>query len=278
MTEKTRNRIIRLGKANDALNKYSLKLAIGPAVVGAMLIILHKFVEEPSVMLWGIGLLLLGCLIPMVWFVVLSIRAGFCKEYSYGLYQTLVEEASPKEIEVRNKELPLTQKIADEQFDGDIQQAITYILHAYANEELNEFIHEWGSEESRIALDHIWSSVKERVGEKEAINYLKDAAALDELGMTEEDVIAAPNPYKKKVWIQLCVLAAVCVSVPVLLGLLEEWCYIDDTVREWGMYLLACYITLQATTIGTSLVGTVKYCVLKKRLRKARAKEAEKEK
>lgn len=273
MTEKERKKIIKLGKANDALNKYSIKVAAVPFIAGTVLILLYGFIEETAVMLLGMGLLLVGCLIPIIWLIVLNIWAGSCKMYSYDLYQQLVREDRPESKRLPQKPMPLTQKIADEQFDGDIQQAVIHILHTYANEELNVYIHEWGPEESRLALNHMWESAQEKLGEKGIKDCLKNAVLLEELEMTEEDVLSAPNPFKKKIWKQLGVLAAACVGVPVVLGLFTDWFSTAETVCQWVLLGLSVFITFQATTIGAFIIKSVKFARLKKRLLKENVKE-----
>lgn len=201
LTLKEKNKIIRIGKANDFMNRHMGKVVLPPVLLGSALIILHIFWEETAVMLWGMGFLFGGFSIPLIWFASLSIWASRSKNYSYDLYQHLVKEYSPNEapsfrpIQDAQQEMPMTRKIANEMFDGNVEKAIDYIMKNIRGDELNAFIEEWGPEQAAQAIDVIYNAGKEAMSEKNLNRYIKAQTALGELGMTEEEVLSMPNPF-----------------------------------------------------------------------------------
>lgn len=279
MTLKEKNRIIRIGKANDRMNKHMGKVVIPPVALGSGLIILYSFVKETAVMLWGMGFLFGGCLIPLVWFASLAIRASRCKNYSYDLYQHLVKDYSPNEVpsfRVIQETPKMTQDIADEQFDGDINKAIDYIIKNVRGDELNAYIEEWGPEQAAAAIGAIYNAGKEVMGDKKLERFMKAHASLAELEITEEEALSSPNPYKKKVWVQIAILAGVCVCVPLLLAAFQGSFSDPETVRDWVLLGLGGYITIQAAGIAESLSKAVKFAKAKKTIMEINAEEAAK--
>ena len=276
MTLKEKNKIIKLGRANDRFNKYAIKVAAGPFVAGTALILLHAVWNETEVMLLGMGLLLLGCLIPMIWLLLLSIWGHGCKDYTYDLYRYLVEECEPdevpsfEELAPSDGEAPLTKELADRLFDGDIDRAIDYVVKNIRGEELDAFIDEWSPEQAAAAIDAIYNAGKEAMGEKALEKCMDQQIVLAELGVTEAEVLTMPNPFKKKIWMRLGVLAAVCVGVPLLVGAFADWFSAYEDVGEWVLLALSCFITLQATTIAPLIIKSVKFARLKRNLRKGR--------
>lgn len=248
-------KIIKLGKANDRLNKYCIKVTLPPVVIAVILILLYGFsiLTNPTVILVGISLLFIGCCIPVVWFISLTIRASKIG-YTYQLYQELIGNHCNTDDTVNQKETHITknshcesdneitpeqnqERLTDayiKQFDGDIEKALEHILYTYEYEELDKYVFEWTEEENRIAYKII-----ERNAAK---NMAKES-----------------NPCIKKLLIQLIITSVVCVGIPLLLSFIKNIVSDFETVQRYAMGGLSIFIAFQAMKIATTIIDTIKY-------------------
>ena len=116
------------------------------------------------------------------------------------------------------------------------------------------------------------------MGDKKLERFMKAHASLAELEITEEEALSSPNPYKKKVWVQIGILAGVCVCVPLLLAAFQGFFSDPETVRDWVLLGLGGYITIQAAGIAESLSKAVKFAKAKKTIMEINAEETVKNK
>jgi len=131
-----------------------------------------------------------------------------------------------------------THTIANEKFNGNIEEAIKYILWHYEYGELNEFIREWDDNEFLIA------------------NKLIEEAPVVNPIFEEE---TTKNPYTKTFWIHIITTAVVCVSVIFILKYLENVVSDFETWKGWAMGGLSIFITLQSIKIGPIMNAMFKY-------------------
>ena len=280
LTEKEKKRIIKIGKANDRLNKHTINVTLPPVLLGALLIIIYGFGlwEEISVIIAGMALLFGGCCISLVWFISLSIRATNCKNYSYSLYKELVKTDMAEEIctneEMDNLQpldlhksdknacddniMPRTHKLASEHFDGDIKKAVEHVMLYVRGEELDEYMKEWTPEMADHALTSVYNFGKEKFGEKGIKQIMNIESTLENLNLTEEEVLTRKNPFVKKSLKSVFILLFGCIGIPILLAILKEYIVIDS-VEGWILGALSIFITYQAFGIANNLINIFRF-------------------
>ena len=111
------------------------------------------------------------------------------------------------------------EKLANEQFNGDIPAAIEYVYRNHAqnkNSYMDKIYSEFTKEELRMAAEILVKMTKERCGENVVHNIFKAEKLISRLDMTIEEILGADkNPFKKKCILALCCLV-LTVIVPVL--------------------------------------------------------------
>ena len=277
LTEKEKKQIIRVGTANDNMNKYCIKISVPSFCVGTVLIILSGFRMEDNgkVILLGIGFLLCGCFIPMIWAISVAIRGKICKNYSYELYEELVGKVEPKsqDFEPDFELYPLTTKLANEMFEGDIKSAIEHVMMYIRGDELSQYIAEWSPAQARYAMNSIFELGQKTLGEKEVKNIIKENIALSEfaedmnmdMDTAEETLIEQKNPYVKKLIIHaivLVVLVALTVLLAVIVSNLD-----NDTVNTIASCIFTIVGASEVSVVSLLIVKAIKFQVLKKKLK-----------
>ena len=206
LTEKQKKQIIKLGKSNDNMNKYYIKISALPVCIGVVLIILTNFLagDNSKLVLLGIGFLFAGFAFPLIWPLSIAIRAKKCKYYSYELYEELLgkKKTESKDFEPNLELYPLTTKLATEMFEGDIKLAIKHVMMCVRGDELSKYIDEWSPEQSAYAMKSVYELGKEKLGEKEVENIVKETVALsdfsEDIDVGIETLAEQKNPYVKK--------------------------------------------------------------------------------
>lgn len=258
-------KIIKIGRANDRLNKHCTKVCLPPILIASLLVLLYGFGiwRETVVIVSGICILLVGCCIPLVWFISLTIRASKIG-YTYQRYQELIGNHCDTNYIVNQKETHSTknshcesnsettpekseqnqERLTDayiKQFDGDIEKALEHILYTYQNEELDKYVFEWSDEEIRIA----YKTIKRNA----AKNMAKES-----------------NPYIKKLLIQIIITLLVCFGIPLILSFIKNIVSNFETWQRYAMGGLSIFITLQALKIGPTIIDALKYQKEKRKL------------
>ncbi len=170
-----------------------------------------------------------------------------------------------------------TQKLADEKFNGDINEAIKYVLHNTRGDEMLEYINEWTPDQARFALDYIYQLGEEKMGKKGLRRMIDEEVSLEALGVTREEVLtSAVNPYasplrKKLLIIVLAfVIIGIATVVPGLLEIPSDYETVISVVAVIASGVLVCAVLL---TIFNDISGFFRYRSLKKQLTKDETEE-----
>lgn len=265
LSDKEKKQIIRIGKMNDNLNKYCIKITMVPVCIGVILILASSMLEDSArVFVWGMGILLFGCLLPLMWFIVLNIIAKGCKNYSYGLYEMLIGAKTIKDyiFELNEDTYPYTSSIAKEQFAGNVNEAIKYIILNIRGEEINKYINEWTPEQSAYAVSCLGNAALEKNGEKKLAEMVKNVAKLEELGMSEEEVLTKPNPFVKKIKVHFLILIGL-IMLSVVFGLAKDN---TNIIVKIGVTVSPILMSLESLELGNLIVKFFGFRKMKKKL------------
>ena len=94
---KNEKKIIEIGRANDKLNKYAIKISLPPVIIAVVLILLYGFIwSEPVIMVVGLGFLLIGCLYFIVVHSYVYSCARFRARAHYAQYRAKIEKKTEK--------------------------------------------------------------------------------------------------------------------------------------------------------------------------------------
>ena len=107
-----------------------------------------------------------------------------------------------------------TDKLAQEQFGGDLEQTIFHIMKNFETKELNEYVMEFTKEQSNIFLGLLAKEV-EKIPEKEQKAIVERSFDMAALGMTKKDLDSVDlGSYKKDIAKKIMILLVVAVGTP----------------------------------------------------------------
>lgn len=83
-------KILKVGKGNERLNKYCIKIFLPPVILSVILILTYMTTKITPYMAVGLPLLLLSCLASVIWFISLASRASRCG-YTVDRYHEILK-------------------------------------------------------------------------------------------------------------------------------------------------------------------------------------------
>ena len=108
-----------------------------------------------------------------------------------------------------------TDKLAQEQFGGDLEQTISHIMQNFETKELNEYVMEFNQEQSDIFLGLLAKEINIKIPEKEKKAIAERSFYMAALDMTEKDLDSIDlGSYKKDIAKKIMILLVVAVGTP----------------------------------------------------------------
>lgn len=149
-------------------------------------------------------------------------------------------------------------RLAQEKFNGDIQETIKYLLHNSQSSEFHEYINEMTEAEASYTLDCIEEHTIEKVGGIENYKALyKREEQINSLNMTFEEVRdAKTNPFKKK-------LIKSLIGMFIIQGLSISLMLLGDSGPMLGT-IVATSSGLWAMAVASNLIDFLKFKKVKK--------------
>ena len=108
-----------------------------------------------------------------------------------------------------------TDKLAQEQFGGDLEQTISHIMQNFETKELNEYVMEFNQEQSDIFLGLLAKEINIKIPEKAKKAIAERSFYMAALDMTEKDLDSIDlGSYKKDIAKKIMILLVVAVGTP----------------------------------------------------------------
>jgi len=111
-------------------------------------------------------------------------------------------------------------KIAEEQFDGDVYKAIEYVYETYAHEKnpiMDKIYSEFTQKEREIACEVIKNMAIKKTGQKAVDDIYESVNIMERLHMSDEEILSSEkNPFGKTI-IKYVILMLCVISVPLIL-------------------------------------------------------------
>lgn len=172
-----------------------------------------------------------------------------------------------------------TDKIAIEKFNGDIREAIHYIMFEKTKEEIDVLCEEWTKDELEIAQELIMEAFILKYGEE---NFKRMLGNDEKMELTDEDIdrakihhyssteierrkkenqLYSTNPYKEFVFKDIAKWIVVNACILVVSFILEKF---NFELGEWPATLCGLYTTMVALNLGPNIEKYFKFNNAKK--------------
>jgi hypothetical protein len=161
------------------------------------------------------------------------------------------------------------QKLAVDQFNGNIEEACAYVLDNMDKAAQIEYTENLTQDEA-MAFFRVMNRQMESKYTKKEIKKLVDLEyALSYLHMTEEEILTAQkNPFTPKLWRRVGILLAIAVGIGVITGLGERFWWDSSVVGTVDM-ILGCAMTFYVWRV----VEAIRQCSQFKKAKRALQKE-----
>ena len=237
---------------NKVLTKMGKFVLLPLVVIGALLVLSGEMI--------GIALLFGGCVVFLLVALTLVVfKPLLVKKYPESKSNTPLPDKYIVDQSVPYEELSLIQKLAVDQFEGDVVLAWEYVFTHEEKEKQVEYtktINEW---EACAAYKVIKAQMNEKFTDKEFNKAIEVELILDTLEMTEEQVLMyEENPFFSDLWKWIGVLLLTSVAIGVVIGLGHRYIR-DESAVDSVAALLGCGTTFVALKVVGLLLKGIRF-------------------
>ncbi len=218
---------------------------------------------------WGIPMLIIVCALPIAGLIIANLGVGawmvIAKLFKIESKSNIVDISKLKP----GQELRKIDKLATEQFEGNIGKAIEYVMRTMSESpELNEYVKEFTQGECTFASNVLYDMAEEKHGKGYVKENIKFAYNLEQLEMSEADIRSSEkNPFVQNIKRDSLILLCAVIVIGIAFGILPN--YIED---ESIAIILTCVsgvvIFFEATNLSKYIVLAIKYKKTKQHLDK----------
>ena len=239
---------------------------------------MNKYFNGKTV-LWGFILILLTCLtfvaivFPSARLFIYITLCGIaaCVVIPCILYiliggTSLIINIIKEKISKRNTPLRKIDILSNEMFDGNMENAIRYVMKNLEGDEQYEYVKEFNNNEAAFASNVLYYMAVEKHGEKVVNQTVKAEIDLQFLEMTEDQIRnAKENPFCKDLKKAILKLLVVVLASGIMLGVSE---FADESFSIIFKLLGGIFGVIGITSTAGEVTGSTMKCLKYRKLKK----------